>query len=257
MEVLDVTLIPAFSDNYIYLLRARGSGVVGIVDPGEAEPVFAALDRLEIMPTHIFNTHHHPDHTGGNEAIKERYPQARLIGPKSEMSRISGLERIVIEGDTISFGTVSFQVIEVPGHTRGHVAFWSEDGNALFCGDTLFSMGCGRLFEGTPQQMWTSLRKLSSLPHETRVYCGHEYSQANARFALTVDPGNAALAKRAAEVDALRKAGEPTIPSTVGLENATNPFLRADRPEIAKAVELDGADPVKVFAEIRARKDKF
>jgi hydroxyacylglutathione hydrolase len=256
-EHLTVELIPAFQDNYIYLLRVPGSDVVGIVDAGDAAPAIAELDRQGLTLTHIFNTHHHPDHVGGNDALKARFPKAKLIGPASETARIPGMDQTVVDGEKVEFGPLSFKVVEVPGHTRGHIAFWTEQGAAVFCGDTLFAMGCGRMFEGNAAQMWNSLGKLKWLPSVTRVYCGHEYTQTNARFALTVDPDNAALVSRAAEVAQLRAAGKPTIPSTIGLENETNPFLRADEPAIARAVGLAGADPVQVFAEIRLRKDNF
>jgi hydroxyacylglutathione hydrolase len=256
-ETLSVELIPAFQDNYIYLLRNPGNDAVGIVDAGDAAPAIAELDRQGLALTHIFNTHHHLDHMGGNDALKARFPKARLVGPKSEVERIPGMDVTVADGDTVEFGTLLFKVIEVPGHTRGHIALWTEVGQAVFCGDTLFAMGCGRMFEGNAAQMWASLGKLKWLPSDTRVYCGHEYTQNNARFAVTVDPENAALAKRAEEVKKLRAAGRPTIPSTMGLENETNPFLRADEPGIARAVGLVGADPVAVFAEIRQRKDNF
>jgi hydroxyacylglutathione hydrolase len=256
-EHLTVELIPAFQDNYIYLLRVPGSNVVGIVDAGDAAPAITELDRQGLTLTHIFNTHHHPDHVGGNAALKARFPEAKLIGPASEAARIPGMDQTVVDGEKVAFGPLLFKVIEVPGHTRGHIAFWTEQGAAVFCGDTLFAMGCGRMFEGNAAQMWNSLGKLKWLPSVTRVYCGHEYTQTNARFALTVDPDNAALVSRADEVAQLRAAGKPTIPSTIGLENETNPFLRADEPAIARAVGLAGADPVQVFAEIRLRKDNF
>jgi hydroxyacylglutathione hydrolase len=253
---LDVALISAFADNYIYLLRAPG-GAIGIVDAGDAVPAIAALDAQGLRPTHIFNTHHHPDHVGGNEGLKARFPEAKLIGPKAEIERIADMDQTVAEGDTVPFGTLTFEVIEVPGHTRGHIAFFSKDGEAVFSGDTLFALGCGRLFEGTPDQMWRSLSKLRVLPESTRVFCGHEYTQSNARFARTVDPTNTLLAERSAEIDRLRAEGKPTIPSTMGLERLTNPFLRADDPAVAEAVGLKGADPVAVFAEVRKRKDNF
>jgi hydroxyacylglutathione hydrolase len=257
MPPLTVQLIPAFTDNYIYLLTTPGSDVVGVVDAGDAAPAIAALERQGLTPTHIFNTHHHPDHMGGNAALKARYPDAAIVAPASEAARIPGIDRPVSDGEVVEFGAVSFKVLTVPGHTTGHVAYWSEKGQAVFCGDTLFAIGCGRMFEGTPPQFWASLNRLKWLPSVTRVYCGHEYTQNNARFALTVDPGNAALAARAAEIDLLRGEGKTTIPSTIGLENDTNPFLRADDPAIAAAVGLQGADPVAVFAELRRRKDSF
>jgi hydroxyacylglutathione hydrolase len=256
-EALRVELISAFQDNYIYLLREPDSDVVGIVDAGDAAPAIAELDRQGLTLTHIFNTHHHPDHVGGNDALKARFPNAALVGPRSEVERIPGMDVTVADGDKVDFGTLSFKVIAVPGHTRGHIALWTEKGEAVFSGDTLFAMGCGRMFEGNADQMWNSLGKLKWLPSNTRVYCGHEYTRTNARFALTVDPDNQVLAERAEEVERLRAEGKPTIPSTIGLENETNPFLRADEPAIAKAVGMPGADPVKVFAEIRLRKDNF
>ena len=256
-DQLIVDLIPAFQDNYIYLLQVPDSDVVGIVDAGDAAPAIAELDRRGLILTHIFNTHHHPDHIGGNAALKARFPDAMLIGPASETARIAGLDLTVAEGDKVAFGPLAFKVIAVPGHTTGHVAYWTDQGQAVFSGDTLFAMGCGRMFEGNAAQMWNSLGKLKWLPSQTRVYCGHEYTLTNARFALTVDPDNAILIQRAADVAGLRAAGRPTIPSTIGLEIETNPFLRADEPAIAQAIGMQGADPVQVFAEIRLRKDNF
>ena len=257
MSNLNVELIPAFQDNYIYLLRTPGSSDVGIVDAGDAVPALAELARQGLTLTHIFNTHHHPDHIGGNGALKERFPKAKLVGPASETARIPGMDVMLKDGDTVAFGTISFKTLEVPGHTTGHIALFSEAGNAVFSGDTLFAMGCGRMFEGTAPQMWNSLGKLKRLPPATRVYCGHEYTQGNARFTLTVDPTNKAAVDRAAEVDKLRADNKPSIPSTIGRENETNPFLRADDPAVAKGVGLAGADPVTVFAEVRRRKDNF
>jgi hydroxyacylglutathione hydrolase len=257
MDALSVDLIPAFRDNYIYLLREPGSSAVGIVDAGDAQPALDRLERDGLTLTHIFNTHHHPDHVGGNAALKARFPDARIIGPKSETGRIPDIDTAVADGDTVPFGTLGFQVITVPGHTTGHIAFWSDKGKAVFCGDTLFAMGCGRMFEGNPPQFWHSLGRLKALPAATRVYCGHEYTQTNARFTLTVDGENPAVVARAAEIDRLRAEGKPTVPSTIGQENETNPFLRADDPAIARNVGLAGAGPVEVFAEIRRRKDNF
>jgi hydroxyacylglutathione hydrolase len=257
MVHLDVELVPAFRDNYIYLLTVADSNDVGIVDAGDAAPALAALEGLGLTLTHIFNTHHHADHMGGNAALKARFPQATLIAPKSEALRIADIDLPVAEGDIVAFGGLSFTVLEVPGHTTGHIAFWSRDGRALFCGDTLFSLGCGRMFEGTAEQMWHSLSRLRALPPETRVYCGHEYTENNARFAVTVDPQNVALLERAREVRLLRLEGHPTIPPTLRLENLTNPFLRADNPILAREIGMEGADPVAVFAEMRRRKDVF
>ncbi len=253
---MEIHLIPAFADNYIYLLRDPASGSVGVVDPGDAKPVLAELQRRGWDLTHIFNTHHHNDHIGGNHELKTR-SGADVIGARADVSRIPDMETCLGEGETISFGSQTAHVIFVPGHTSGHIAFWFPEAKAVFCGDTLFALGCGRLFEGTPAQMWSSLKKLRDLPGDTRVYCGHEYTLSNARFAVTIEPGNAELQARAAEVAAKRERGEPTIPSTIGEERRTNPFLRADLPEVQAAIGMAGADPVEVFAEIRRRKDNF
>jgi len=253
---LEIQPVPCLSDNYAWLLGEPASGAIAIVDPSEAKPVIARLDTLGWRLTHILNTHHHPDHVGGNLELKARYG-AVIVGPRADRARIPGIDVDVAEGDVYALGGAKAQIFDIPGHTRGHIAFWFVDSKALFCGDTLFLMGCGRLFEGTPSQMWSSLSKFRRLPDDTRVYCGHEYTQSNARFALTVDPANETLRARAAEVARLRAAGAPTVPGTLGEERATNPFLRADRPELAGAVGLPANDPVAVFAEIRARKDRF
>jgi len=256
MATLDVHLIPALADNYIYLIRDPETGVVGVVDPAEAPPVNAALDRLGWRLSWILNTHHHADHTAGNRDLKARW-HAKVIGPAADRDRIPDIDIAHGDGEGFSFGRRPVTVFDVPGHTSGHIAFWFSDADALFCGDTLFALGCGRLFEGTPAQMWASLLKLRALPDGTKVYCGHEYTASNARFAVHIDPGNAALAARADEVDRLRLADRPTIPSTIGLEKATNPFLRADDPDFAAALGLPGAAPSTVFAEIRRAKDHF
>ncbi len=259
---MEIHLVPAFNDNYIYLLRdgtgdsGSDSGAVGVVDPGDAGPVLAELDRRGWRLTHILNTHHHADHTGGNRALKERFG-CPVIGPAADAHRIQDMDIALADGETASFGSHAARVIAVPGHTSGHIAFHFPDALALFCGDTLFALGCGRLFEGTPAQMWESLRTLRALPDDTRVYCGHEYTLSNARFAVTVDPDNRELSRRFEEIQALRGRGEPTIPSTLGLEKRTNPFLRADEPQVQAAIGMAGADPVAVFAEIRGRKDRF
>lgn len=253
---MDIHLIPAFSDNYIYLLRDPASGAVGVVDPGDAAPVTAELERRGWRLTTILNTHHHNDHIGGNAALKERYG-ATVIGARADAHRIADLDTALDEGDRVAFGGETGTVIAVPGHTSGHIAFHFPDSKALFCGDTLFSLGCGRLFEGTAEQMWHSLGKLRALPGDTRVYCGHEYTQSNARFALTIEPDNADLRARADEIAALRAEGRPTIPTTLGLERRTNPFLRADEPPLRRSLGMEGAAPASVFAEIRKRKDTF
>ena len=256
MAALKVELLPALSDNYIYLLHEPDAGVTAVVDPATPDPVIAALEARGAGLDLILNTHHHMDHIGGNAALKARYG-ARVIGPRAEVSRIPDMDVTVGEGDRVEVGAESALVFETPGHTSGHIAFWFEASQALFCGDTLFALGCGRLFEGTPQQMWASLSKLRALPDETRIYCGHEYTESNARFAVTVEPDNQALAARRDDIVARRGRGEPTIPALLGDEKRTNPFLRADLPELQAAIGMPGASTVTVFAEVRGRKDRF
>jgi hydroxyacylglutathione hydrolase len=256
MPALDIVLVPALSDNYVYLLHDAASGATAVVDPGEAAPVEAALVERGWTLTHILNTHHHADHIDGNEALKAKYG-ATLVGPKAEAARIPDMDVTVAEGDTYDFAGHTAQVFETPGHTTGHISFYFADSDALFPGDTLFSLGCGRMFEGTPAQFWDSLRKLRSLPDSTYIYCGHEYTASNAKFALSIDGDNDALKARATEIEELRAEGRPTIPSLLGQEKAINPFLRADDPKIAAAVGKSGADPVEVFAAVRKGKDTF
>ena len=243
-------------DNYVYLLHDAASGATAVVDPSVADPVLAALKETGWRLSHILNTHHHWDHTGGNAALKAA-TGAIVVGPLADRERIPDIDVALREGEHYAVGSEVAEIFDVPGHTRGHIAFWFPTSRALFCGDTLFTLGCGRMFEGTAAQMWRSLSKLRALPAETRVFCGHEYTQANARFALTVEPGNRALVERAKGVDAMRSQGRPTVPATLGEEVATNPFLRADRPELQEAAGLVGRDPVAVFGEIRHRKDEF
>jgi hydroxyacylglutathione hydrolase len=256
MAELEIVRIPALRDNYLWLARDPATKATAVIDPAEAAPVLAALGTRGWRLTHILNTHHHGDHTGGNLALKQA-TGCTIVGPRADAARIPGIEVAVGEGDTYRLGEAMAQVFDVPGHTRGHIAYWFAESRALFCGDTIFALGCGRLFEGTPAQMWSSISKLRRLPPETRVYCAHEYTQSNARFALTVEPSNAALVARAEEVDRKRAKGQATVPSTLGEEVATNPFLRADRPELLAAAGLEGLDPVAAFGEVRRRKDNF
>lgn len=257
---LAVHQFACLADNYGYLVHVAGQdgadGVTAAIDTPDPQAIDQALEETGWRLTHILNTHHHQDHAGGNLAVKRRH-HCTIIGPRAEEARIPGIDRAVGEGDSVDLGGHRARVLDVGGHTSGHIAYWFAEDGLAFVGDTLFSLGCGRLFEGTADQMWHSLAKLMALPDDTIVYCAHEYTQANARFALTVEPGNADLRKRAAEVDRLRAAGQPTVPSTIGLEKRTNPFLRAESPEIQKVLGLDGADPVTVFAETRRRKDRF
>jgi len=238
---LDIVRIPVLSDNYVWLVHEPVSGETMAVDPAVAEPVLAEAQQRGWQITQIWNTHWHPDHTGGNAAIREA-TGCTITGPAAEAERIPTLDRLVSEGDTIALGSVTARVLDVPAHTAGHIAYHFAEDRAAFVGDTLFAMGCGRLFEGTAEQMFANMRKLEVLGDETRIYCAHEYTMSNGRFALTVEPENAALVSRMAEVTAMRERGEPTVPTTIALERATNPFMRASS--------------VAELAERRAAKDR-
>jgi len=251
--------VPALADNYVWLL-ADGAGRALIVDPGDAAPVFAALDRERLHPSAIVLTHHHPDHIAGVGKLLEGYPDLAVIAPHDP--RIATASRRVADGDRVELDAprAAFDVIAIPGHTLTHIAYFGA--GVVFAGDTLFSVGCGRLFEGTPAQMLASLDRLSTLPAATLLCCGHEYTEANCAFALAVDADNEALQRRAAEVRAMRARREPTLPVTLGLELETNPFLRIDAPALREACsrELDTAvaqDRIARFAWLRARKDVF
>lgn len=255
MAELVIRQIPVLKDNYVYLLHEPETQATAAVDPSVAAPVAAALAREGWRLTHILNTHHHNDHTGGNLELKAA-TGCVIVGPRADRDRIPGIDVEVGDGDAYKLGAEEARVYDVPGHTRGHIAYWFGGSRALFCGDTLFLLGCGRLFEGTPAQMWQSLSKLKALPPETRVFCAHEYTQSNARFALTVEPGNRALVERAHHIDALRAEGKSTVPASLGEELATNPFLRADLPALQAEAGAPG-DAVATFAAIRRRKDNF
>jgi hydroxyacylglutathione hydrolase len=256
MSRLEIHQVPVLTDNYAYLLHEPETGATAALDPSEGRPLIEAARGRGWHLTHVINTHHHWDHVGGNLTIKEA-TGATIVGPRPDIARIPGIDETVEEGIPFRLGMAEAAILFIPGHTRGHMAFHFEESQALFCGDTLFALGCGRLFEGTPEEMWSSLRKLRALPSETLVYCGHEYTEANARFAVTVDPGNEALALRALAVAERRAEGLPTVPSPLAEERATNPFLRADMPALAEAVDLRNRPAVEVFAEIRRRKDRF
>jgi hydroxyacylglutathione hydrolase len=253
---LAVELIPCLTDNYAYLLHDPADGLCAVVDPSEPGPVKKALAGRGLKLTPILNTHHHPDHSGGNIALKQEFG-AEVVGPEKDRARIPALDVGVSEATPWEFGSHRARILEIPAHTRAHIAFVFEDQNIAFTGDTLFAMGCGRLFEGTPQMMWTALSRLMQLADDTRVYCGHEYTQSNGRFALSVEPNNPALQARMREVDAARAKGAPTSPSNIALEKKTNPFLRPDSPEIRRTLGMEDADNVAVFAELRRRKDNF
>lgn len=253
---LEVHMFPCLSDNYGFLIHDPDADVTAVIDTPEVQPINAALAEKGWRLTHILNTHHHFDHAGGNEALKAEWG-CTVVGAAVDAARIPGIDVQVSDGERFQFGTVQAQIFETPGHTTGHIAYYFPEDGIAFVGDTLFALGCGRLFEGSPAQMWTSLKKLMALPDDTVVYCAHEYTQANAAFALTVEPGNADLVARCAEIDRLRAEGVPTVPTTIGLEKATNPFLRPDSENLRATVGIASGDPVAVFAETRRRKDNF
>lgn len=253
---LEVVRIPALSDNYNYLLHDTATGGTAVVDPSEAEPVLAALEQRGWTLDAILNTHHHNDHVGGNAELQRRFGCA-TYGYGPDAHRIPGITHRLEDGDRVSLGESRAEVLFVPGHTLGHIAYHFAADKALFCGDTLFSLGCGRLFEGTPEQMHHSLQRLAALPPDTRVYCAHEYTQSNGDFALTLEPHNAPLQRRMEEVRALRARGEATVPSLLADELAANPFLRTESAEIRGTLDMKDAAAVQVFAEIRRRKDSF
>ena len=249
-------LFLCLKDNYGVLLHDSETGTTAAVDAPEAAAVEAALKSTGWRLTDILVTHHHADHTGGIAELKRRH-RCRVVAPDGEAARIPLVDASVREGDKVRIGGLEARVLETPGHTAGHISYFFPADKLAFVGDTLFSIGCGRVIEGTPEMMWRSLDKLRDLPDDTAIYCGHEYTQANIRFAKTIEPANAALAAREKEVEKLRAARKPTIPSTMGEEKAANPFLRADVPEVAKSVGLAGGPAWKVFAEIRERKNRF
>ncbi len=254
--MIDVRQIPILSDNYCYLLRDEKTGAVAVIDPGVAEPVLNEAKRLNWQITDIILTHHHYDHVDGVAEIKA-LTGAKVTGPTKDNHRIEHLDETVDGGDILTFGSQTAKVFFVPGHTLGHIAYWFEESNILFPGDSLFALGCGRLFEGTPEMMWQSLQQYLPLPNETIVYCAHEYTLANAEFAVTIDPDNQLLLRRVAEIRRLRSGDKPTVPSTLDEEFNTNPFLRPNDPQIRKQLGMMSATDAEVFKEIRLRKDNF
>lgn len=255
MARLDVELVPQLADNYAYILHDRESGASAVIDPAEARPVLDRLRERGLSPGWIIATHHHADHVAGIPELKAA-TGARVAGPEADRRRVPEMDHGLSEGEALEIGGALGRVIATPGHTSGHVSLYFEDAAALFSADTLFVLGCGRLLEGTPAQMHDSLQKLAALPDVTRVFCGHEYTAANARFALTIDPDNVKLRELAEDVGRARAAGKRTVPSLLGDEKAANPFLRPNDPAIRRRLGLETADDVEVFAEIRRRKDR-
>ncbi len=256
MSTLEIRIVPCRMDNYAFILHDPESGETMVIDTPQTEPIRKVLDEEGWRLNYIVNTHHHHDHVEGNEALKAEYG-ATVYGPAHDRARIPGLDRGLKDGDGFSLGNHRFDVIAVPGHTMGHLAYYICDQKVVFTGDTLFSLGCGRMFEGDAETMWHSLDLLRHLPEDTRMFCGHEYTLANAEFALTVEPHNEDLKTRVEEARAQRRAGKPTIPTTIGLEKKTNPFLRPESIEIRETLDMMGVENYRVFAELRQRKDRF
>ncbi|MDJ0706393.1 MAG: hydroxyacylglutathione hydrolase [Leptolyngbyaceae cyanobacterium MO_188.B28] len=257
---MQVYRLNALFDNYIFLLYDSNTQTAAVVDPAEAEPVLNKLEDLGAELVAIFNTHHHGDHVGGNAKLLKRFPKAVIYGGSEDRGRIPGQQVFLQEGDRVEFADRTAEVFFVPGHTRAHIAYYfppadSEQVGELFCGDTLFAGGCGRLFEGTPKQMVNSLSKIRALPDQTRIWCAHEYTLSNLQFALTVDGRNGDLLTRYAQVKTARQQQEATVPSLLGVEKQTNPFLRWDQSALQSAAKSQ--DPVQTFARIRGMKDRF
>ncbi len=253
---LKIHMFPCLSDNYGFLLHDSENKLTAVVDTPEVSAIENALAEKKWQLTHILNTHHHWDHAGGNLELKKK-TGCLIIGPRAESGRIPGIDIEVGDGDTFQFGNYTARIYDTPGHTAGHIVYYFESENLAFVGDTLFAMGCGRLFEGTAEQMWNSLQKIMQWPDDTKLYCAHEYTQENGRFALTVEPHNRDLISRMSEVDRLRKKGVPTIPTTLGMEKKTNPFLRPMSGDIQASLHMQNAPLTDVFARIRQMKDNF
>jgi hydroxyacylglutathione hydrolase len=260
--MMDVVPIPQLSDNYAYLIVDSSTREAGVVDCAEADAVLEEITARGVRLVAVLATHHHFDHVGGNADLLARYPGLRVYGSGDDAPRIPGITHRLRDGDTVEIGMMRGRVVLIPAHTSGHVAYWFPEERAVFTGDTLFAGGCGRLFEGDAAQMMGSLGELAALPDDTRVYCGHEYTEKNLEFALTLEPGNAALRARMDAVRELRRAGRPSIPSTIADEKATNPFLRTTSAELAGSVrsrvsDVPPGDAVALFAAVRALKDRF
>lgn len=256
MTTLQVHQFPCLDDNYGYLVHDPKSSLTATIDTPEVEAIFNALSEKNWSLDFIFNTHHHDDHAGGNLELKAK-TGCKIIGPGADAERIPGIDERVGEGDSVMLGDWEFKVHDTPGHTRGHIVYHCARAGLGFVGDTLFALGCGRLFEGTPQQMWTSLEKILAWPDDTLIYCAHEYTQANARFALSVEPENKDLLARSEAIDRARAEGIPTVPTSLSLEKKTNPFLRPTSTHLQQTIDCVGKNAVEVFARTRELKDHF
>jgi len=254
--MLEILQLPVLADNYIYLLHEPISGKTAAVDPAVAEPVIAALNTQGWQLDYILNTHHHNDHVGANLQLKQ-LTHCKIIAAEADQHRIPGIDIAINHNDEIQLGKQTLQIIATPGHTSGHIAIYSAESQALFCGDTLFSLGCGRLFEGSAEQMWQSLQLIKQLPSDTRIYCAHEYTLSNSKFALSIEPNNTALRKRSTEIEKLRATNTSTLPCTLAQELATNPFLRTNSMTIRNAFNICENDEIRVFIELRKLKDTF
>jgi hydroxyacylglutathione hydrolase len=256
---MEIIRIPVLSDNYIFLAIDLDRQIAAVVDPAEAAPVLAELARNQLKLVAIFNTHHHGDHVGGNKELIAAFPDVCVYGGAEDRGRIPGQQVYLEDGDRVSFGDRQANVLFIPGHTRAHIAYYfppvADEPGELFCGDTIFAGGCGRLFEGTPAQMVSSMTKMRQLPDNTRIWCAHEYTLGNLKFAVTIEPGNSELQQRLIDVIAARNNSIPTVPTNLGIEKRTNPFLRWDVPALQSSV--DSQDGVETFARIRGRKDQF
>ncbi|MGF1553749.1 MAG: hydroxyacylglutathione hydrolase [Paracoccaceae bacterium] len=251
---IEIVTVPCRSDNYAYLVRDEGTGRVALVDAPEVAPIRRALDERGWQLSQIWVTHHHDDHTSGVAELREG---AEVIGNTADRARLPALDREVSDGESFSFGETRVKVMDVSGHTIGHIAFLCEEDEAVFTADSLMAMGCGRVFEGTPEMMWGTLSKLGQLPESVMVYSGHNYGKKNAGFALSIEPGNEAARERSARIEAADETGEPIVPASIGEEKATNPFLRVKLDSVRRAVGMPDAEPVEVFAEVRRRRDGF
>ena len=253
---MNIEIIPCLNDNYSYLIYDKHSDIVAIIDPSEFEPCDKAIKKNYKKLDFILNTHHHYDHVGGNEDLKKKY-NSTVLGFEDDKNRIPGIDKIIKDNQEFKIGSLNFTTIFIPGHTKGHIAFYQKEAKVIFTGDTLFSLGCGRVFEGTYEQMFTSLNKLKNLPKDTKIYCGHEYTLKNFEFCLKYNPDNNFLKKRENKIKSNLKSNIPTVPSTIGEEIKTNIFFRYDDPDVKKAINLENSSDIEIFTKLRDLKDNF